>query len=404
MAPNKRQRTTQSPDQEVIPSYPDEIFCRIDVDDQRTNFKKIKSRRIRGQRYINHDVLRLLNIENEFRGGLRKIGWPSLMNMDAPTYYNPTMEFVSSFRYHEQKLNAVQFRLANTDFEMTLNELGLIFGWPRLGTTTKPETGFEKRFWKELTGTPEDQFDIRNCKASKLRDVALVYFHRVLALTLYGRGECHGTVNQRELEILWCWVRGKKVDFTSYFCDRIVWQQSRGFGELICGGFVTMIAEAVGLLDRAATGMAAIMDWPSLTIDCAYGVKMGLLRKNGKEYVVLPCGPQEEADAEDKQFQSANPVQQEQHCQPAQLVQQEQQVQPAQPVLQVPLQSSEYQQLTEQIRRMEAGFQGFLGEYRADREQILQQQRGLQVRLDACLHRIGLRYRSPEPETNPTAR
>lgn len=68
-----------------------------------------------------------------------------------------------------------------------------------------------KKIWRELTG--ESKFKLGTSKAREIKDLALQIFHRWLCFNLAARNDVTGVVTLQELFLLWCMVRGRKVNF-----------------------------------------------------------------------------------------------------------------------------------------------------------------------------------------------
>ena len=67
------------------------------------------------------------------------------------------------------------------------------------------------------------------------------------------------------------------VDWTSLLIERLIYQAKKTKGALVIGGFVTRIAEKLGVFDRGTTSHKVVVGW-SLTIDTKYLEGMKMLR------------------------------------------------------------------------------------------------------------------------------
>ena len=80
---------------------------------------------------------------------------------------------------------------------------------------------------------------------------------------MYGRSKSNGRIQRGELELLYYFDAEVRVDWTSLLINRFLYQAKRTTGALVIGGFITRIAERLGVFDRYMTSLKIADGWPS---------------------------------------------------------------------------------------------------------------------------------------------
>lgn len=208
------------------------------------------------------------------------------------TYEGLTLEFLSSVCFYEDRTNIqnpihqLSFRPFNIDFKMTMTEFCEKLGFENAGfihdskdPATKPEGFCAKTFWAEITG--KSHYEARAAKASSIHNPVFRYIHRVMASTIFGRGEAGG-VKVAELFILWAMVNGHPVNTCYYLINHLASIAEHGTGLTVVGGLISNIAGKFGLDDRTV-GLKAVEG--NMGIDLVLCANMQMIRpiKRGSE-------------------------------------------------------------------------------------------------------------------------
>lgn len=142
-------------------------------------------------------------------------------------------------------------------------------------------------FWGQVTNT-RILYKSQCALASHIVSPAYRYIHRVLSHTLFGRKGSIGGVSKEQLQVLYCMHHGIKMDFTSILIKRFVSLASRAEGKIVIGGFITRIAEALGVFDQKKTNFS-IVKGGSL-VDQLSCLHMNLIEKVNGGIQVKPFG------------------------------------------------------------------------------------------------------------------
>ena len=118
---------------------------------QQNIYAVLSKRKVLSNKYIDLSALEVLGIQDDLVQSLKVIGWSGLMSMDDPSYEKLTYEFLSSFTVND---DALSFRIANVQHEITKSALADMFGWQLVEAQPLPE-GYATPFWQALTRLPK---------------------------------------------------------------------------------------------------------------------------------------------------------------------------------------------------------------------------------------------------------
>lgn len=224
---------------------------------QGQKYELLGNRKMVPTRYPHILTLQLLGIDDNVNQLLANLGWLDFLEIARCTYEGITLEFLSSLCFFEDRSDSgipnrkLSFRLFNVDFNLSLTEFCELLGFKNEGfihdsrhPEEKPEGFCAKTFWAELTG--KGHYEARAAKASSIHNPVFRYVHRVMACTIFGRGEA-GVVRVAELFILWAMVNGYSVNTCYYLISHLASIAEHGRGLTVVGGMVTYIAEKLGL-------------------------------------------------------------------------------------------------------------------------------------------------------------
>ncbi|KAJ1400102.1 hypothetical protein SESBI_29828 [Sesbania bispinosa] len=139
----------------------------------------------------------------------------------------------------------ITFRLNNEDHVLGLVQINSIYGLPLGGERKVPNDFNEGEFWYALTGS--SFYTPSATKASHIHNPCFKYIHRVMANSVFGRGESFGNVRQTELFLLWAMVNALPVDTGSHLACQFSKVGKAMTGDIVIGGFITPIAQAFNI-------------------------------------------------------------------------------------------------------------------------------------------------------------
>ncbi|KAK1365126.1 hypothetical protein POM88_040687 [Heracleum sosnowskyi] len=254
---------------------------------QQTLYRELSKRKVLPNKYVDLSVLELLKVKDDFLEGLEDMGWSGLINMDEPSYAPLTYEFLSSFNVTDH--NTLSFRIANVSHEITKAELADMFGWKLIEQQPLPEN-YATPFWLKLTRLPNDEsYMTQRALSSEILCFSCRYFARLMSFTMYGRGESNNKVQTGELALLYHFDEGLPVDWTNLLICRFLYQAKRTKGAIVMGGFITRIAEKLGVFDRNRTNLKVADGWPAvINVEYLLGMRMLYRSKYGPRPLYHP--------------------------------------------------------------------------------------------------------------------
>jgi len=222
-----------------------------------------------------------------------QIGWGHFLTLRHPTYEHITLEFLSSFTHtYAQRVRhgfgGTSFRLFGQDYMLSHNEIGNLLqfqtslqsvdGVPSQG----PWTTEYGQFWKKLMGTLATSAD--GNKSSRIHNLAIRYFHRVLAHTIFGRGDSTGVVNLRELYIIHCVFAHKQVNSAAFMLVHMFKMATSGNGPIAFGGLITSITYALGFSEHIVQ-LAPVQG--NMLIDLSSCLAQKLVKREGDVFCLM---------------------------------------------------------------------------------------------------------------------
>ena len=270
--PKKKQKQSSETEKPVIVKYP---AVKTSGDTQQNLYATLSKRPVFLNKYVDSDATYRLNITKELTYKLAKVGWRGLLLMDEPSYSTLTYEFLSSFTVTTEGL--LSFRIANTNHQITKAQLANMFDW-ELVEPQKLPADYATPFWLKITGLPSTtRYIAHDAYASDIISHCYRYFARLVSYTIYGRPESNNKIRSGELALLYYFDAKIPVDWTSLLIERLLYQAKKTTGALVIGGFVTRIAEKLGVFDRGTTSLKVVEGW-SPRIDTEYVVCMKMLK------------------------------------------------------------------------------------------------------------------------------
>lgn len=109
------------------------------------------------------------------------------------------------------------FRLYNVDHELTVEQLDEILRLPLYGPRVVPDSFDAKTFWLAITG--RSNYVAKGAKLSGIQNPYFRYVKKVLAFTLFGRGDSTGVATQRELFFLFSMANRVAVSVAAFAAD-----------------------------------------------------------------------------------------------------------------------------------------------------------------------------------------
>ncbi|GAB2296237.1 hypothetical protein Dimus_038411 [Dionaea muscipula] len=94
--------------------------------------------------------------------------------------------------------------------------------------------------WTRLTGL--HQYSPKTSKSSLIRNPCFRYAQRVMAHTIFGRGDSVGVPRRAELFLLWAMFSGHRVDSAAFLARQLASVATKKSGDIAIGGFVTALA------------------------------------------------------------------------------------------------------------------------------------------------------------------
>ena len=116
---------------------------------------------------------------------------------------------------------------------------------------------------------------------------------------MYGRAESNNKIQTGELALLYFFDEAKPVDWTSLLVERFLYQAKRPKGALVIGGFITRIAERLGVFDCNKTNLKIADGWPT-KLDVAYLISMHMLCRDTKGSLVPVHSKHSSSQSEEK--------------------------------------------------------------------------------------------------------
>lgn len=224
---------------------------------QKRRYTSLTSRELTLTRYPSNFVMQELGIKSEAERLLRNLGWLDFLRPMRYAYENLTFEFLSSLTFERKKTGAsdlnqiFSFRFLNNDIEENLESFCARLGFACAGLihdakdrSLRPENYEPRAFWTQISG--QEEFQAKSAKASCIHNPVFRYIHRVMACSIFARGET-GTIRADELFCLWAMVNELPVNTCHYMLEHLAFVAEQTKGQVAVGGIVTYIAEKFGV-------------------------------------------------------------------------------------------------------------------------------------------------------------
>ncbi|CAJ2633365.1 unnamed protein product [Trifolium pratense] len=222
-------------------------------------YEDLKRREIQATRYADNSILRKLGLLDSVNYLLDNLNLRHFLSQQNPVYTQLTLEFLSSLIVNtvpetRSSHGAVYFRMFNTEYEFSLNDMADLLHFPHGPNVTCEVHDNEQwqnsfsHFWMTITGKQINSHE--GNKASSIHNPALRYFRHLLAHTIFGRASL-SKVNSKEMFYMFAAIRKMKINTVPFLFSHMLSQvnTSRG-GAMIFGGLITTIAKAIGLGPR----------------------------------------------------------------------------------------------------------------------------------------------------------
>lgn len=226
-------------------------------DRQEEKNEKLVHRKIVPIRYVDWETLETLELEDNVRALLQVVGWDNFMANQSNTYVGLTLEFLSSFIFHEDRSNLynpnhyMTFRLFNTEYQLSLTKFCEGFNWRNEGhihdgkITELRQAEFNAgKFWDEIATI--GPYEARTAKATQIHNLVFWYIQRAMENTVFGGGYCGG-VRVGELFCLWSMLNNQTINTGFYLAHQLHKVAEADNGDIVVGGLITSIAYNLNL-------------------------------------------------------------------------------------------------------------------------------------------------------------
>lgn len=159
---------------------------------------------------------------------------------------------------------------------MTLADVNQVYRFPVNESRYTPRAFQENLFWMEITS--ETRFSPNNARASSISNLCIQYVHRILANTIFGKGDRDGMVHQTELLILWSMLYDFRINISFYIVKQFTKVACTTRGAIVLGGLITLI---VLTLDIDIFGMRHSTGGTHINIDACIVIRMIARQENG---------------------------------------------------------------------------------------------------------------------------
>lgn len=243
-----------SPPPPIAPPQMDTLGIEFRDQEFLQNFLRLSARPIRPTRFYDVTASQELYVDGDVAQLFHQVGWDNWLNLHALTYKRLTLEFLSTLTVLRSEGSGnprnISFQLMGQRYTRNIGQINDAFGWPR-GGSIGPRSNKSRKFrpgafWRQLTS----RFDYvpTRSKATSLVSPGFRISHRLLASTIFARGDSLGVVAARELYFLWHMTEGdNRINPGAWFIDHLEYVSSRPSGAIAIGGMITIIAVSLGI-------------------------------------------------------------------------------------------------------------------------------------------------------------
>lgn len=259
--------------------------------EQRDRYNMLVKRKIFATRYVDDSALQTLGLLDDIRWMFDRVGWNYFMSLKSPTYVKLTLEFLSSIETQvitgrECDKGRVAFRLFNNEHVLTLSEFNAIYHLPDGGARRLSKDFSDHGFWNDISGKVTYQAAL--AKASNIYNPCFKYVQRLMANTLFGRGESEGVARQTELYFLWAMIENFDIDTGAYLARQFERVAKASKGGIVIGGLITPIAIALNYANQISE-LAELQGNTRIDLEACLAIKM-ITKLNDVYHLILPDG------------------------------------------------------------------------------------------------------------------
>lgn len=222
---------------------------------QQKRFIKLSRRPIIMTRYSNYSCLRTLCLYDIIHQMLYTLAWNNFVSLRHPTYKRLTLEFLNSHLLINPPackgtLGTISFKLFNREYEFRHDEIAAFLQFPHeidlpcevpMSSEWIIGVGY---LWEQLTEETTNDWEVN--KASRIHNLTIRYFWKIMAHTTFGRDNT-GSVKSKELYFLHCIFSAQRVHSVAFMLAHMRYVSTTTNGGIAIGGLITIIAHALSL-------------------------------------------------------------------------------------------------------------------------------------------------------------
>lgn len=179
----------------------------------------------------------------------------------------------------------MNFRLYNVDHELRVEQLGEILRLPLYGPEAVPDSFDAKTFW--LTITRRSDYVTKGAKASSIHKSCFRHALKVLAFTLFSRGDSTSVATQRELLFLFAMANRVVVSIAAFTSDYPSRVGRTTQGGISIGRIITQTAHHFGY-DPTALNETPVVGKHKLDMNSL--VQQGMISQISDYYALMSSG------------------------------------------------------------------------------------------------------------------
>lgn len=252
-------------------------------------YERLKYQGIKNPRHLHIDSLKRLDLLVDVQTLTDRIGiWELLQRLSqTPTYIRPAFEFLSSVTIDHD--DNITFRLLGEHRAITVQKLNTLLNTPTQGIRETPNID---EFWFEISGEKKTKKN-KHLKTLKIQHPAIRYIQRLLANTIFPRGESAVNAKIDELFFIQAMMSPSKLLLdVGYFIIKHaidLAQMQKGPGHIVFGAVVTIIAVELGV---DLTGEQLALGPPRLDYEAlkSYGLVRTQVSNNNQHSHLLANG------------------------------------------------------------------------------------------------------------------
>ncbi|KAI5434898.1 hypothetical protein KIW84_021646 [Lathyrus oleraceus] len=235
----------------------------IDVEIQRSRYHKLFKRDVLATRYPDNAALHDLGLFDSVHWMLNNLGG-------------------------SRTIDTAYFRMFNRTYAINQYQLADLLLFPHGEDFTRQhplESDWESNtfdFWQQLTGTTTTNWE--GLKATAIQNLAIRYFHRILASTIFGQ-ENTDNVRSRDLFLIYCALSGKKVNLTSFLLAHFQFTCVQTGGPICVGELITSIALTLNLGTKL--GMLELLETPFADLDYCRSMRLIKNKPDSKYSLII---------------------------------------------------------------------------------------------------------------------